>query len=155
VFSAGDDPDNPNVRPAYYCHLHNSAPEEYPINPELTLDPNFYWDGVIRDDSYYRNLPEEGTEEGEGEGDGLEQTDGQPEQGSGQGLGPWPNPSVNPPPANPPPASGANGETPQDANNANNNNNQRGGTPPAQEGGGEQGGEAPPPDWLNLEPAGP
>jgi penicillin-binding protein 1A len=46
------------ARPRYYCHLHNGDPEHYPLDPAQTLNEDFYWDGVVRDDAYYDSLQE-------------------------------------------------------------------------------------------------
>jgi membrane peptidoglycan carboxypeptidase len=150
LFSPGDDPENPNSRPAYYCHLHNSAPEEYPIDPEQVLNPDFYWDGILRDDAYYESLfPDENA-------DGLPddaQPGMQPDTEGESGVGPWPNPSTAPPET-----PGGSGETPaggaQDGSGAGSAN---GGTQDGDPSNGETPPDsgAPPPDWLNLNPSEP
>jgi hypothetical protein len=72
VDAVGGDEDHPDEtsaqsagsRPKYYCHLHNGDPERYPIDPIQTLNDDFYWDGVMRDDAYYESLqetPDDGT----------------------------------------------------------------------------------------------
>ncbi|MGI6751910.1 MAG: transglycosylase domain-containing protein [Anaerovoracaceae bacterium] len=37
-------------KPSYYCHLHNLNPDDYPVTPGLTADPDFQWDGVYHND---------------------------------------------------------------------------------------------------------
>jgi penicillin-binding protein 1A len=63
--AVGGDEDHPDEaaadtgpRPRFYCHLHNGDPERYPIDPAQTLNDDFYWDGVVRDDAYYESLSE-------------------------------------------------------------------------------------------------
>jgi hypothetical protein len=91
--AVGGDEDHPEAapqttgpRPRHYCHLHNGDPERYPIDPAQTLNGDFYWDGIIRDDAYYKNP----------EGDRAGADDpaaGQDHPQNGQGnTGPFPNP---------------------------------------------------------------
>ncbi|MDR3296184.1 MAG: transglycosylase domain-containing protein [Clostridiales Family XIII bacterium] len=113
LYSLGEDEENPNPRPRYYCHLHNNATETYPVDPEQTTNPDFNWDGILRDDSYYENLnlEEDGTD--------APFTEGLPEDDAADvGIGPWPNPSTTADPSPPipevPPDDGT-GESGQNA----------------------------------------
>jgi penicillin-binding protein 1A len=103
----GGNEDNPDeaasqgtgVRPKYYCHLHNGDPEHYPIDPAQTLNEDFYWDGVVRDDAYYESLPEEldGTDDPtQMPGDGTIRTN-PPWDPEGLGLDPFGNPIITQP----------------------------------------------------------
>jgi penicillin-binding protein 1A len=151
---AGGDEDHPETasatagaRPRYYCHLHNGDPETYPPDPAKTLNEDFYWDGVVRDDAYYENLESEqnGT-------DDASQESGMPGgQGAADGTGPFPNPSPTPNPAQPgqtPPAE----ETPSAGEEPPADGQTDDQTPPAD---GQDDGQNPPaeeestrPNWL-------
>ncbi|MDR2771305.1 MAG: transglycosylase domain-containing protein [Clostridiales Family XIII bacterium] len=90
----GGDEDHPEAaaqtagpKPRYYCHLHNGDPERYPIDPAVTLNEDFYWDGVVRDDAYYKQL-----EEAQAGENGLTEQDPANGQWNTNGIGPFPNP---------------------------------------------------------------
>jgi hypothetical protein len=104
--TSGGDEDNPEAvdnivgpRPRHYCHLHNGDTELYPINPAETLNEDFYWDGLLRDDAYYEELA--GGQETEGDptqGDLSQWWDAtQNGQGATDGTGPFPNPTPETP----------------------------------------------------------
>ncbi|MDR2088889.1 MAG: transglycosylase domain-containing protein [Clostridiales Family XIII bacterium] len=97
--TAGGDEDHPEEsppptgpRPRYYCHLHNGDPERYPIDPAQTLNEDFYWDGVVRDDAYYENQEAEEQAEAGDPAAGAGQGDLPNGQGDASGTGPFPNP---------------------------------------------------------------
>jgi penicillin-binding protein 1A len=145
VDAVGGDEDHPETaavtagpRPRFYCHLHNGDPETYPIDPAQTLNDDFYWDGVVRDDAYYETLEAEQAE-----------TDSLPEEGTDDtsGIGPFPNPTpVQPDPNVPEQTEQPPPQTPQDGQN--------GGQSDGQDGNRGDDGRSPPndestrPSWL-------
>lgn len=86
-------------KPTYYCNLHNSDPEAFPIDPEKELVVDFYWDGTFRDDYYYEDIQSQNETDDDntdgsgaggtspGSGSGSSGTSGS----SGGGVNFWPN----------------------------------------------------------------
>jgi penicillin-binding protein 1A len=56
--------------PSYYCNLHNPDPSLYPISPNVTVDPNYQWDGGSGSPDGGGIVPNPGNENGNGNGNG-------------------------------------------------------------------------------------
>jgi len=54
-------------QPSYYCNLHNPDVTQYPIDPNVTLNPDFNWDGGIGNPDGGGIIP---TDPGNGNGNG-------------------------------------------------------------------------------------
>ncbi|MDD3168507.1 MAG: transglycosylase domain-containing protein [Eubacteriales bacterium] len=66
-------------QPSYYCNLHNPNVVQYPIDPNVTLDPGFIWDGGSGNPDGGGIIPIEpgnGNHNGNDNGNGNQQDDG-------------------------------------------------------------------------------
>jgi penicillin-binding protein 1A len=158
VDAVGGDEDHPEAaaasvgpKPRFYCHLHNGDPEKYPIDPAQTLNEDFYWDEVFRDDAYYEALEAEQAEADDSF------TEGYPDdqwQWDGNGIGPFPNPTpVQPVQPEQPPTQP---QTPQDGQSDGQSSAGQPGDQTGGQGAGQiegQGGEQNPPSEESTRPS--